>query len=110
MRTNSSHQHAPRKKVPSRAGARERRLSPIRLMQLTTGYMAFGTLAAAVELDLFSKISGAGTNTGELMTVAGPALAPRRGPTQRLRQSRAPAKTRRSIPQHTACGRVLRPA
>ena len=68
---------APRKKVPSRVpAARERRLSPTPLMQLATGYMAFGTLAAAVELDLFSKISGAGTNTGELMTLLGLPVRP----------------------------------
>ena len=67
---------APGKKVPSHvSAAREQRLSPAPLMQLATAFWAFGTLAAAVELDLFSKISGAGTNADELMTLLG--LPPR---------------------------------
>ena len=67
---------APGKKVPRRvSAAREERLSPVPLMQLATAFWAFGTLAAAVELDLFSKISGAGTNADELMTLLG--LPPR---------------------------------
>ena len=42
-------------------------LSPIPLMQLATGFWAFKTLAAAHELDLFSRLSGtAGTTAGEL--------------------------------------------
>ncbi|WP_217428596.1 methyltransferase [Microlunatus speluncae] len=42
-------------------------LSPLPLMQLTTGFWAFKTLAAAHELGLFSRLSGtAGTTTGEL--------------------------------------------
>lgn len=42
-------------------------LSPIPLMQMTTGFWAFKTLAAAHELDLFSRLSGtAGTTVGEL--------------------------------------------
>ena len=42
-------------------------LSPVPLMQLTTGFWAFKTLAAAHELDLFSRLSGtAGTTAGEL--------------------------------------------
>ena len=95
---------APGKKVPSHASAsREQRLSPAPLMQLATAFWAFGTLAAAVELDLFSKISGAGTNADELTTMLG--LPPR--PAEVLLSGcwpRAPAKTRRSIPQHTARG------
>jgi len=63
---------APRKKVLRRvSAARKQRLSPVPLMQLATAFWAFGTLAAAVELDLFSKISGAGTNANELMTLLG---------------------------------------
>jgi ubiquinone/menaquinone biosynthesis C-methylase UbiE len=66
----------PRKKVPRRVSApREQRLSPAPLMQLATAFWAFGTLAAAVELDLFSKISGAGTNAHELTSLLG--LSPR---------------------------------
>jgi 3-hydroxy-5-methyl-1-naphthoate 3-O-methyltransferase len=42
-------------------------LSPVPLMQLATGFWAFKTLAAAHELDLFSRLSGtAGTTAGEL--------------------------------------------
>jgi hypothetical protein len=42
-------------------------LSPVPLMQLSTGFWAFKTLAAAHELDLFSRLSGtAGTTAGEL--------------------------------------------
>ena len=42
-------------------------LSPVPLMQLATGFWAFKTLAAAHELDLFSRLSGtAGTTTREL--------------------------------------------
>lgn len=45
----------------------DRALSPIPLMQLTTGFWAFKTVAAAHELDLFSRLSGtAGTTAGEL--------------------------------------------
>ena len=63
---------APGKKTPRHvSAAREQRLSPAPLMQLATALWAFGTLAAAVELDLFSKISGAGTNADELMTLLG---------------------------------------
>ena len=44
-----------------------RALSPVPLMQLTTGFWAFKTLAAAHELDLFSRLSGtAGTTAGAL--------------------------------------------
>lgn len=42
-------------------------LSPVPLMELATGFWAFKTLAAAHELDLFSRLSGtAGTTAGEL--------------------------------------------
>ena len=45
----------------------DRVLSPVPLMQLATGFWAFKTLAAAHELDLFSRLSGtAGTTAGEL--------------------------------------------
>jgi hypothetical protein len=45
----------------------ERTLSPAPLMQLATGFWAFKTLAAAHELDLFSRLSGTlGTTAGEL--------------------------------------------
>ncbi|MFI5897040.1 methyltransferase [Actinoplanes sp. NPDC051513] len=45
----------------------DRALSPVPLMQLATGFWAFKTLAAAHELDLFSRLSGtAGTTAGEL--------------------------------------------
>ena len=68
--------HTTGKKAPRHvSGRRERRLSPAPLMQLATAFWAFGTLAAAVELDLFSQISGAGTNADELMTLLG--LSPR---------------------------------
>ncbi|WP_407662241.1 methyltransferase [Nakamurella lactea] len=42
-------------------------LSPVPLMQLTTGFWAFKTLAAAHELDLFHRLSGTtGTTAGDL--------------------------------------------
>ncbi|HEX5203091.1 MAG TPA: methyltransferase [Actinoplanes sp.] len=42
-------------------------LSPVPLMQLATGFWAFKTLAAAHELDLFSRLSGTtGTTVAEL--------------------------------------------
>lgn len=45
----------------------EQALSPLPLMQLTTGFWAFKTLAAAHDLDLFSHLSGtAGTTIEEL--------------------------------------------
>ncbi len=45
----------------------DRALSPVPLMQLTTGFWASKTLAAAHELDLFSRLSGTpGTTAGEL--------------------------------------------
>ena len=45
----------------------EQALSPIPLMRLSTGFWAFKTLAAAHELDMFSRLSGtAGTTAGEL--------------------------------------------
>lgn len=45
----------------------DRALSPVPLMQMTTGFWAFKTIAAAHELGLFSRLSGtAGTTTGEL--------------------------------------------
>ena len=45
----------------------DRVLSPVPLMQLATGFWAFKTLAAAHELDLFSRLSGTtGTTAGEL--------------------------------------------
>ena len=45
----------------------DRALSPVPLMQLTTGFWAFKTLAAAHELDLFSLLSGTpGTTAGRL--------------------------------------------
>jgi 3-hydroxy-5-methyl-1-naphthoate 3-O-methyltransferase len=45
----------------------DRALSPLALMQLATGFWSFKTLAAAHELDLFSRLSGtAGTTADEL--------------------------------------------
>src|SRR5262245_17418590 len=45
----------------------DRALSPVPLMQLSTGFWAFKTLAAAHDLDLFSRLTGtAGTTAGEL--------------------------------------------
>jgi hypothetical protein len=45
----------------------DRALSPVPLMELATGFWAFKTLAAAHELDLFSRLSGtAGTTAGGL--------------------------------------------
>ncbi|MDQ7908279.1 methyltransferase [Phytohabitans sp. ZYX-F-186] len=45
----------------------DRELSPAPLMRLTTGFWAFKTLAAAHELDLFTRLSGtAGTTAGGL--------------------------------------------
>lgn len=68
---------APGKKVLRRvSAARVRKLNPAPLMQLATAFWAFGTLAAAVELDLFSKICGRGTNADELMTLLGLPLRP----------------------------------
>jgi hypothetical protein len=47
-------------------------LSPIPLMQLTTGFWAFKTLAAAHELDLFSRLSGTtGTTAAALAETLG---------------------------------------
>ena len=43
----------------------DRTLSPVPLMQLTTGFWAFKTLAAAHELDLFSRLSGTPGVTAE---------------------------------------------
>jgi hypothetical protein len=45
----------------------DRELSPVPLMQLATGFWTFKTLAAAHELDLFSRLSGTpGTTAGGL--------------------------------------------
>lgn len=45
----------------------DQELSPVPLMQLTTGFWASKTLAAAHELDVFSRLSGtAGTTAGQL--------------------------------------------
>lgn len=41
-------------------------LTPIPLMQLVTGFWASKTLAAAVDLDLFTRLSGQGTTAQEL--------------------------------------------
>jgi 3-hydroxy-5-methyl-1-naphthoate 3-O-methyltransferase len=50
----------------------DRDLSPVPLMQLTTGFWAFKTLAAAHELDVFSRLSGTtGVTAGELAEVLG---------------------------------------
>lgn len=50
----------------------DRDLSPAPLMQLTTGFWAFKTLAAAHELDLFSRLSGTpGVEVGQLAEVLG---------------------------------------
>jgi hypothetical protein len=50
----------------------DRDLSPVPLVQLTTGFWAFKTLAAAHELDLFSRLSGTtGVTVGELADVLG---------------------------------------
>jgi 3-hydroxy-5-methyl-1-naphthoate 3-O-methyltransferase len=47
-------------------------LSPIPLMQLSTGFWAFKTLAAADELDLFTRLSGtAGITSDELVRALG---------------------------------------
>jgi hypothetical protein len=48
----------------------DRATSPVPLMQLTTGFWAFKTLAAAHELDLFTRLSGTpGTTAGGLAEV-----------------------------------------
>lgn len=50
----------------------ERSLSPVPLMQLATGFWAFKTLAAAHELDLFTRLSGTGgTTSAELAETLG---------------------------------------
>lgn len=41
-------------------------LTPVPLMQIVTGFWASKTLAAAVDLDLFSRLSGQGTTVQEL--------------------------------------------
>lgn len=41
-------------------------LTPVPLMQLSTAFWAFKTLAAAHELDLFTRLSGSGTSVTEL--------------------------------------------
>ena len=47
-------------------------ISPAPLMQLSTGFWAFKTLAAAHELDLFTRLSGApGTTSDELAAALG---------------------------------------
>ena len=47
-------------------------LSPVPLMQLSTGFWAFKTLAAADELDLFTRLSGtAGITREELAQALG---------------------------------------
>lgn len=51
-------------------------LTPIPLMQITTGFWAAKTLASAVELDLFTHISGQGTTTEELTKLLGLHLRP----------------------------------
>jgi 3-hydroxy-5-methyl-1-naphthoate 3-O-methyltransferase len=52
-------------------------LSPVPLMQLSTGFWAFKTLAAADELDLFTRLSGtAGITSDELVQVLGIHLRP----------------------------------
>lgn len=52
-------------------------LSPVPLMQLATGFWAFKTLAAAHELDLFTRLSGTrGTTAGEISHVLGIAGRP----------------------------------
>lgn len=43
----------------------DRALSPVPLMQLTTGFWAFKTLAAAHELDLFSRLADSGGTTSD---------------------------------------------
>jgi hypothetical protein len=45
-------------------------LSPVPLMQLSTGFWAFKTLAAADELDLFTRLSGTAGITREELTEA----------------------------------------
>src|SRR5690242_7996727 len=40
-------------------------LSPVPLMRLSTGFWAFKTLAAADELDLFTRLSGTAGITGD---------------------------------------------
>ena len=46
-------------------------LTPIPLMQIATGFWAAKTLASAVELDLFTRISGQGTTAEELTKLLG---------------------------------------
>jgi hypothetical protein len=48
----------------------DRALSPVPLMQLATGFWAFKTLAAAHELDLFSRLSGTTGTTPEALAEA----------------------------------------
>jgi SAM-dependent methyltransferase len=48
----------------------DRALSPVPLMQLATGFWAFKTLAAAHELDLFSRLSGTTGSTPEALAEA----------------------------------------
>lgn len=48
----------------------DRALSPVPLMQLATGFWAFKTLAAAHELDLFSRLSGTPGVTAERLAQA----------------------------------------
>jgi hypothetical protein len=48
----------------------DRALSPVPLMQLTTGFWAFKTLAAAHELDLFSRLSGTSGTTAAALAEA----------------------------------------
>lgn len=47
-------------------GTSQSALSPVPLMQLSTGFWSFKTLAAAVELDLFTRLAG-----GRLISVEG---------------------------------------
>src|ERR687895_382790 len=46
-------------------------LTAIPLMQITSGFWASKTLAAAVDLDLFTKLSGRGTDIQELTQLLG---------------------------------------
>ena len=60
----------------SKKGRREtkgqsKKLTPIPLMQIISGFWASKTLAAAVDLDLFTKLSGKGVDVQELTQLLG---------------------------------------
>ena len=80
----------------------DRALSPVPLMQLATGFWAFKTLAAAHELDLFSRLSGtAGTTAGGLAEALAIEERPGGDAAHRLRRTRA-ARERTTTAMSTA--------